>query len=106
MTEEEKTPEQKDLEAKLATNIGKMEIDVWPNLVLLKDGYWFVAERITNCSRCGSEMFLEFDLVQEMDYQFVKNRYEIGKCLNGCSRLRAGLSVNASNIMTIQQFES
>lgn len=101
----EKSEQERLLEARLETNIGKMEHDVWPNLVLMKDGYWFVAEALRTSCRVGTETYLEFDLAQDVHYQFLKNRYEIGKCLNGTGNLRPSLSVNSQNILSIQQFE-
>jgi len=98
--------EEDELYHELSTNIGKMNHDKWDNVVLLRDGYWFVSDRRGSDLTVGEQTFLEFYLSEDADYQFLKNRYEIGKCINGNRMMRSRLSVNAANIISIQQYES
>lgn len=95
-----------DLPPVMATNISRLSVDIWPNVVLLRDGYWFVAEHTGSSVSVGNTTFLEFDIAEDVDYQFLKNRYEIGKCINGNRSMRPRLSVNVGNIISIQQYES
>lgn len=105
-TEDIKKVEKEAEEDKFCTNIGSMEHQKWPNLVLLRDNYWCVVENIESSCFVGKDIYLEITLSKDFNYQFVKNRYDIGKCLNGSSNLRPRLSVNARNIISVQQFDN
>lgn len=90
-------------ERKKDTTIGFMECNISPNLVLMKHGYWFVAEEISGLSMCGKDSFIEFELVEDVDFQFIKNRFKMERCLNCGNMFKPNMSVNARNIISIQK---
>lgn len=93
------------MEEEWGTTIVKMMHDTWPNVVLLKDGFWFVAGSFKQVAHEGLEGFFEFEFI-DADVEFLMDTYGRAKCLNNTFCMRPYVSVNQSQIILIQQYSS
>ena len=84
----------------------KLENDQWPNVIVLKNNYWFVSDRVVGTFLLKDECFVEFDVDIEYNkehlYPFFKKHF----CLNDLPEVRSPLVVNSKSIVMFQNFWS
>ena len=82
----------------------KMQYDSWPNVVMLNNGYWFVADEMKSFEPLTDTTFLEFEFTSQ-GYDFHYDSFEEKKCLNNVF-IKRRISINVNEISFIIEYDS
>lgn len=87
----------------IGTVLGKMELDCWPNLVVLKNGEWFVSSEIERSYFKFGVHWIEFR-IYDASYNIETQDKRPGVFeIDGA--LSRGMAVNAQEILYIKEFD-